>query len=336
MQSLDSLGAGYFTINKHSPSLDRICIRCHSLSSQEKLLFWNRLGSWNKFKERLVNHSLVLTTDLTDQASNAFLKTLLKDPFTRSKTEFIIGTKRDCIPETLLDSILSKARRDFDKQILAVSTSDSKFVGIGKVWDKLPDNTALFGLVNSGKSSLINAFIKVYKSKEKLATVSIAPATTLGLLSKKINGKNILEVPGIDHPENFIQDWGIKDLKLAIITRKIKTSEFDLKKPCSIFLGGYLRIDVESLQKLKITIYSNSKLYIHKTSRGDEIFKTQAGKLLVPPLESVQSFQLVTEINQEKIDETFGIVGGGWMSFQSLDPVKISIYSPTGKGFIRI
>lgn len=333
MQSIDALASGYYTINKNSPNIHRICIRCHSLVNQEKLLAWNRVTSWNKMKENILNHSLVLLTDLSDPASNAYLKTLLKDQFTRSKTEFIIGTKRDCIPESIVDSMIHKNRKMFEKQVFAVS-SGKKMVGIDKVWDKLPEHVALFGLLNSGKSSLINAFIKLKSSKEKVATVSVVPGTTLGLLSKKISGKNIMELPGIDHPENFMMKWDVKDLKLAVVNKRMKMTEFDLRNPCSIFLGGYVRIDFKSLGKLKITTFTSPKLYIHKTVRGDEIFSTLAGKLLLPPT-NVDTLHLATEIKSDNINATFSIVGGGWVTFESVDPVNISISTITGHGILR-
>jgi ribosome biogenesis GTPase A len=333
MQSIDALASGYYTINKHAPNLHRICFRCHSLVNQETLVRWNRTASWNKLKSNIVNHSLVLVTDLTDQASNAYLSNLLKDPFTRSKTEFVIGTKRDCIPQSSMDSIIHKNRILFDKQVFAISSGKTG-VGIEQVWDKIPDHTALFGLVNSGKSSLINAFIKAKNSKEKVATVSVVPGTTLSPLSKKIAGKNIMELPGIDHPDNFMLDWDIKDLKLAVINKKMKMTEFIRKKPCSIFLGGFVRLDVKSEGKLKITAYSSPKLYIHKTSRGDELFKAQAGKLLLPP-KNIQSLHLATQIQEENIYATYNILGGGWVTFESVSPVDISIYTVNGRGILR-
>jgi ribosome biogenesis GTPase A len=333
MQSIDTLASGYYTVNKLDPSLHRICFRCHSLVNQEKLVIWNRTASWNKLKKNIVNHSLVLVTDLTDQASNAHLNNILKDPFTRSKTEFIIGTKRDCAPESIVDSIIHKSRIMFEKQFFAIS-SGKKMIGIDKVWDRMPDNVALFGLLNSGKSSLMNAFIKARNSKEKVATVSVVPGTTLGLLTKKVAGKNIMELPGIEHPDSFMIDWDIKDLKLAVINKKMKMTEFIRKKPCSIFLGGFVRIDLKSEGKIKITAYTSQKLYIHKTSRGDELFNTQAGKLLVPP-NNVQSLHLATEIKEENIDATYNILGGGWVTFQSVNPIDISIYTLNGRGIFR-
>ena len=156
----------------------------------------------------------------------------------------------------------------------------------------------------------------------------------MGILSKKILDKNIIELPGIDHPDNFMKDWEIKELKLALINQKLKVTEFDIKKPCSIFLGGYVRIDITSVKNLKIFFYTSSKLYIHKSSRGDEVFEKQVGKLLVPS-GALRQLEIAWELDEDSINSTFDIIGGGWMTFKSSSPIKISISCVNARGIIR-
>jgi ribosome biogenesis GTPase YqeH len=145
------------------------------------------------------------------------------------------------------------------------------------------------GVTNVGKSTLINQIIKQTTGVKELITTSRFPGTTLDKIEIPLDdGKQLVDTPGIIHPDQMAHVLPAGALKYVAPQKEIKPRTFQLNDQQTIFLGGVARFDYVRGPRNGVVAYFDNNLNLHRTKLGnaDEFYKKHVGGLLTPPAEN--------------------------------------------------
>lgn len=156
----------------------------------------------------------------------------------------------------------------------------------------------ILGCASVGKSTFINAIKKNYLNDTKLITTSDQFQTTMDFIKVFIDKDNyIIDTPGLINHHSFGAYLDYESVKKLTPKTYLKPKTFQLNNDQTIFLGGLVRLDFISGDKINVSFYTSKDLYLHrtKTINADEIYKTQITKLLNPPCK-VEEVQKIKEL----------------------------------------
>jgi len=142
------------------------------------------------------------------------------------------------------------------------------------------------GVTNVGKSTLINAIIKLVTGDDNVITTSRFPGTTLDKIEIPLDDDSLLiDTPGIIHRGQMAHYLEAKDLKLVSPKKEIKPKTYQLNAGQTLFLGGLARFDYIQGEKQGLTVFCDNELDIHRTKLegATEFYEKHAGGLLQPP-----------------------------------------------------
>ena len=130
---------------------------------------------------------------------------------------------------------------------------------------KCSNEVYVLGNTNAGKSSFINKMIKNYTDKNNFLVTSYMPATTLNVISIKINEDlTLLDTPGIVDDGNIVTHLDEEIVKLITIKNEIKPRIYQVKEPTSLILDKIGRINI--MNESNISIYISNNVDIDKAS----------------------------------------------------------------------
>ena len=107
--------------------------------------------------------------------------------------------------------------------------------------------------------------IKNYTDKNNFLVTSYMPATTLNVISIKINDDlTLLDTPGIVDDGNIVTHLDEEIVKLITIKNEIKPRIYQVKEPTSLILDKIGRINI--MNESNISIYISNNVDIDKAS----------------------------------------------------------------------
>ena len=190
------------------------------------------------------------------------------------------------------------------------------------------------GVTNVGKSTLINQIIKdVTGEKNDVITTSRFPGTTLDRIEISLDDQsNIIDTPGIIHPDQMAHYLTPQDLKYVSPQKELKPRTYQLNAEQTLFMGAMARFDFIQGPKSGITAYFENNLPIHRTKldNADQFYVKHAGVLLTPPekvnLEDLPPLKRHEFKTTEKTDIV--IDGLGWVTVPG--QVVVAAWAPKG------
>lgn len=219
----------------------------------------------------------------------------------------VICSKRDVIPSSVKDEKLINFVRyrleEVDIKPLAIMVSSAinnyNLDDILETCEKLRNShdVYLFGAVSVGKSSLVNAFLKMYDNKTtEMITTSPYPGTTLNVIRVPIDEKSyVYDTPGIMTESSIFAHVDRKLLKYVLPRKEIKPRVFQLLGNQSLIVNNLAKIDVYDKANLIIFMSNDLEIRRAKLDRSDTTFnnliKNKQFKLLDRNVLSVDDLQ---------------------------------------------
>ena len=211
----------------------------------------------------------------------------------------LVGNKEDLLPRSLrrtklMDWMRQQANLAGIRPIDVTLVSAKRNHQISDLLELIEKYRAdrdvyVVGVTNVGKSTLINQIIKQTTGVKELITTSRFPGTTLDKIEIPLDdGKQLVDTPGIIHPDQMAHVLPAGALKYVAPQNEIKPRTFQLNDQQTIFLGGVARFDYVRGPRNGVVAYFDNNLNLHRTKLGnaDEFYKKHVGGLLTPPAEN--------------------------------------------------
>lgn len=358
LQSLDENLPGYvpeIQLEKHEVVLCQRCFKLQHYGVEDPLKeptvdadFLHILSEAKREKALIV-----YVFDLFSFESS-FVKTINNE--IKGMKVLIVANKRDLLPrevsdKKLSDYVLSRAKEAGLVVSDIVITSPIKNYNMDELKEKIEKyrkgkNVYVIGAASSGKSSIVNGFLKTYSNKTNyLITTSPYPGTTLRVINIPLDDSTVLyDTPGISVDNSLI--FKVEKEVLKIITPKVevKPRTFQLNSGQSLIIGGIARFDFVKGPRTGFSLYLANPVAVtrSKIERADHTLESLIKAKTVKPISKVvqsikdlEAFELIIK-DDKRVD--VGITGLGWMTFKSkgqvlrvLAPKGVRIYTDSAK-----
>lgn len=241
----------------------------------------------------------------------------------------LVGNKVDVLPHSVRRSKVKDWIRQQvnlagihpqDIMLTSAKTGDD----IGPLLDQIElarqgQDVYVVGVTNVGKSTLINQIIReVTGERQEVITTSRFPGTTLDRIEIPLDDDtNLIDTPGVIHPDQMAHYLSAKDLKYVAPQKEIKPRTYQLNAGQTLFAGALARFDFIQGPRASFTAYFDNNLMVHRTklSNADHFYQEHAGGLLVPPskdelatLPPLQRHEFKTTMKTDVVIEGLGWV----------------------------
>ncbi len=335
LQTIDEKLPGYVP-NKH---VDRheviLCQRCFKLQHYGEDIAPKESFLFDDFYQ-------ILRQAKKDQASIIWVLDILNFETTLSMEllnavkglkVYFIATKRDLLPktiqnkklETYIQHFLESMQMPFEKIIIASSKTNQAMDDIKTMIaeDNQGKDLYVIGATSSGKSSLINTYLKHFSNQtKKLITTSPFPGTTLRVIEIPLNDQQtIYDTPGYVANHSMLAKVEKEVIKTMMPKVELKPMSFRLGAKDALAIGGLVRLDVLSGKKEFVyTFFANPITYqkMQVLKADESFFKMIEKKQLKPISKSYTKMADFTTIEftlptKGRID--LAISGYGWLNF---------------------
>ena len=184
----------------------------------------------------------------------------------------LVITKKDLLPKSVKEyKLINYIKKNYSlnvKEIIFVSSN--KNYNIDLLYNKIikyktSKRVYLAGNTNAGKSTLINALMKLYGHADGFITTSSLPATTMDLIEVKLNDDIILiDTPGLVSHNNYLTNLNAKEVKKVFPKVEIKPRTYQMKPNQSLLIEDYARIDYLSENQNSFTVYLSNNISINR------------------------------------------------------------------------
>lgn len=263
--------------------------------------------------------------------------------FVGANPVLLVGNKEDLLPQSLRRTKLTDWMRQQanlngihpEAVALVSAKKNHQIESLLELIEKRRQNRDVYvvGVTNVGKSTLINQIIKQTTGVKELITTSRFPGTTLDKIQIPLDdGHELIDTPGIIHPDQMAHVLSAKALKIVAPQKEIKPRTFQLDEQQTIFLGGVARFDYEFGPKKGVVAYFENNLNLHRTklSNADAFYEKHLGGLLTPPSVDEKGSFPTLERHEFHIDDKSDVVieGLGWVTVPAGSTV--AAFAPTG------
>lgn len=290
LQVKDKEKLGYVT----QSALDKgnsLCMRCFNIVNYTKNI--NKDYTDEQFIEVLkkisTDNLIVMIVDVFD-LNSTLLSSIIE--VIKNHDILLFVNKLDMLPNTInIDKLLSNIVRMYQNLNLNIVNGtliSAKYNFNIDYAKELIDmyavnkDTYIVGVSNVGKSQFLSALLKECEIENANITISHFPATTINSLKFKYNNNFIYDTPGVINRSQIIHYIKESDIKY-LYPKKLAQKVFQVKDATTIFVSGYLKIDIESKKRLSLTLFSSEELNIHrrKTVGSEDFFKEHRKDILV-------------------------------------------------------
>ncbi len=201
----------------------------------------------------------------------------------------LVITKFDIIPKSVKEyKILENIKKyNFNKNVIDFILVSSKTnYNIDLLYEKILKNKTsnkvyVVGNTNSGKSTLINKFIKNYSDLDLKITTSILPSTTINLNEVKINEElTFIDTPGFIEKDNISNFISAKELKKIMPNNEIRPITYQVYEGTTLLIKDLLRVEYVKGEKNSFTFYLSNDIIVDRintttNARGKNLKVTQ-------------------------------------------------------------
>lgn len=226
---------------------------------------------------------LIIIVDLFD------IYNTLIEQYKDYRNKIIVVNKLNALPKKFNSNItLEKISKIVDsKNILykdIILYDSIEHININRIYKYIKEAsknkkiTYVFGKTNTGKSSLINALLRLNKEKE-LLTVSPYKNTTLNLSKILIEKNTIIDTPGIPNHDSILNFVSNKDIDKLNNNIKFVSKNFQIKNNNqTYFIEGLCYLNAKSIyENASINFYVKQNIKVHSTKfdKIDNVLKNQ-------------------------------------------------------------
>lgn len=348
LQTVDEKLEGYVPENLFNERDVLLCQRCFKLRNYSEDTPLEPVISEDFFKlleqAQASNALFVYVVDLFNFEAS-FNREINK---ALQKSDVILfGTKRDLLPksvkdEKLIEFLKERAEAASLKVREIFVTSATKNFNLKEILPRLQDygckrNIYVIGSVSSGKSSLINAFLKVYKNETShYITTSIYPNTTLKVIEIPLDEKiSIFDTPGLAISNSMLGLMEREVIRDIVPRTEVKPRVYQLLPQQSLLIGGIARIDFLSGSRTSFTLYVSNDVKVLRTQLRwanqtfANLIKFKKIRPISKKIKSIADLDAfdITVGEGQKCDISW--TGLGWVSFKENNQM-IRVYAPQG------
>lgn len=258
-----------------------------------------------------------------------------------------VANKRDLFPKSVKDDKIReyvKRRAEeaglvFDSIVIA---SPLKKYNIDELKLHLEQrrqgrNVYVIGATSSGKSSLVNAYMKQFmNTTTMMITTSPFPGTTLRVIEIPLDeSSRLFDTPGYALDTSIISQVERDVIRQIVPRTEIKPRTFQLAAKQSIIFGGLARFDFMKGKTTGFTCYFSNMVEIKRSAlvNADKTFENLVTKNKVRPtskiVKSVTDLEAFEVAIADKGRLDIGIVGLGWINFAG-NKQTIRVLTPKG------
>jgi hypothetical protein len=262
----------------------------------------------------------------------------------------VLANKRDILPDDVNDDQLKeyvahRLRVEKLKVLDVKLVSASANYNIREVIDIIKDlrkrrDVYIIGQKHSGKTTLMEAFLKEYKnlSRTNIITQNY-PGTKLKVMQIPIDQSTYFyDTPGLGNDNSILEKVEKPVLKAIVPVKKVEKRQFTIAKTQSLFIGGLARIELVEGEKTVVGCYFSDDVDIKKIVMPDankQFLRNLEKNLLHPTsknLQSLKDFDIYDIVVDEEDSRDIGINGLGWFSFIGANQT-FRLYVPKGVSF---
>ncbi len=335
LQTIDEKLPGYVP-HKH---VDRhevvLCQRCFKLQHYGEDIAPKETFVFDEFYK-------ILAKAKADQASIIWVLDILNFETTLSATlleavkglpVYFIASKRDLLPkaipakklETYIQAFLKTRHMPFERIIITSSKTNEAMDDIKKIIaeDNAGKDLYVIGAASSGKSSLVNTYLKHFSNQtKKLITTSPFPGTTLRVIEIPLTDQQtIYDTPGYLAEHSLLAKVEKEVIKALMPKVEIKPQAYRLGAKDALAIGGLARIDVLSGKREFVYAYFANTLTYQRfplEQADSKFFQLLQQKRLKPSSKKYQTLADFVTLEMTlppkgRID--IAISGYGWLNF---------------------
>lgn len=256
----------------------------------------------------LVNFESTLSKDLADQLDSLEL--------------IAVATKRDLLPKAVKDTKLTDYVRERlasvgIKPTMITIASSIKNYNLDILKTAILDirkhrNVYVIGATSSGKSSLVNGFLKNFANQTLTPiTTSPFPGTTLRVIEVPLDSHSYLyDTPGFVIETSLLSKVEKEVIKVVMPKIEIKPRIYQLAAKDALLIGGLARLEILSGRTTGYTFYLANPITFHKTNitKADKVMENMIAKRGLKPISRIVStvkdlevFEITLE-KQKKVD----------------------------------
>lgn len=286
----------------------------------------------------------ILAKAKTDQASIIWVLDILNFETTLSKSlldavkglkVYFIATKKDLLPkaipskklETYIKQFLETMAMPYEKIIIASSKTNEamdEIKGLISI-DNAGKDIYVIGATSSGKSTLVNTYLKHYSNQtKKLITTSPFPGTTLRVIEIPLTDQQtIYDTPGYIAEHSMLAKVEKDVIKVIMPKVELKPKAYRLGAKDALAIGGLVRIDVLSgKRQFAYGFFANRITYqrFHLDKADASFFQLIDKKALIPAsrhYRKIADFSLLEFTLPKKGRVDVAISGYGWLNMMA-------------------
>ena len=264
----------------------------------------------------------------------------------------VVGTKYDLLPENSIskEEISEYVAHRFrvaglqihapDVYIASINDEESVRATLTRIFElKNAKDVYVVGPTDSGKTALINAFLKIYNNLSNGNIVTCNYKNThLRVMQIPLTNKSAMyETPGISITNTFLFGLDAKTLKQIYLTEPVEPREISISKGHSVFIGGLAIIELLEGNKLELTCFFHKNVQLNRSHVSDvesKFIKLNKKGALVPSLSKIKSTKdmeifEISMTNTEPTQRDLGFAGLGWVTMKVTNQ-KLRVYVPKG------
>ena len=263
----------------------------------------------------------------------------------------VVGTKYDLLPQTTSKEEVSEyvAHRFRvaglqihapDVYIATVNDEDSIRATLTRIFElKNGKDVFIVGPQDSGKTALINAFLKIYNnlSNGNIVTCNYKNTHLKVMQIPMTNKSAMYETPGISITNSILFGIDAKTLKSIYLTKAVEPRKMSISKGHSLFIGGLAIIELVDGNKFDLTCFFHKNVHLNKSHVSDvesKFIKLSKRGALTPSLSKINSTKdmetfEITMSNPEGSYRDLGFAGLGWVCGFATNQ-KLRVYVPKG------
>ena len=262
LQSNDKSSKGYIREDKLEDSI--YCENCFKLLHYGKLPNINREVDYKKVISNInkTNYPVLFVIDILNlNEENLKYLSLIKNK------KYILLSKFDILPNGIKEGkIIEYFKNNFINADEVYCVSGVNNYNIEKILKVLKEkkykNIFISGLTNAGKSTLLNAFLRLNRERSLITTSSI-PNTTLENIYVNINGINFIDTPGFKYEVSLYNELEYSKLLKILPKKELRIKTIQVNDGDSILVEDIFRIDYKG-EKNSLNFYMNNRIQYKK------------------------------------------------------------------------